>query len=323
MDGLVAVPHADGIQLLKDKLFSDITKFSLVDENGELYYTADIHSVFFDTNGILTASIIIPKEDNFTSWNSGILLQTDDDVIVCTVPTQPIKFVTGIGGEQEVKLTISGDASTIVFKKDEYITITEAENILINIVKSGSSKHSLNSDKLENNNLEQVLTKALPKSTIITVPTSVVPDGFLECNGAELSRDLYSDLFDAIGTVYGAGDGSTTFNIPDLRGEFIRGFDSGRGIDAGRIIGTYQKGSLIAGNDNQDTYNGTTQNILHNNRKTIGLETPDLSDVPNDLIILNGDSTSGHHSKQSLPSIANWFGTPRPRNIAMMYCIKY
>jgi len=131
MDGLVALPHEDGIQLLNDKLFNDITKFSLVDDNSEVYFTADIHSVYFDVNGILTASIIIPKEDNFTSWNSAILLQTADDVTICTVPTEPIKFVTGIGGEQEVKITISGEASTIVFKKDEYITPSEATNIFI------------------------------------------------------------------------------------------------------------------------------------------------------------------------------------------------
>jgi hypothetical protein len=131
MDGLVALPHKDGIQLLNDKLFKDITKFSLVDDNGDIYFTQDIHSVYFDTNGILTASIIIPKEDNFTSWNSAILLKTDSDVTICTVPTEPIKFVTGIGGEQEVKITISGEVSTIVFKKDEYITMSEANNILL------------------------------------------------------------------------------------------------------------------------------------------------------------------------------------------------
>ena len=52
---------------------------------------------------------------------------------------------------------------------------------------------------------------------------NTVPTGYLEANGALVSRTTYSDLFAAIGTIYGAGDGSTTFKLPDLRAEFIRG----------------------------------------------------------------------------------------------------
>jgi hypothetical protein len=131
MDNLIAVPHEDGLQLLKDKLFNEITKFSLVDDESNIYFSADIHSVYFDINGVLTASIIIPKDENFTSFNTAVLLQTADDVTVCIVPTQPIMFVHGIGGEQEVKIAVSGETSQIVFKKDEYITPAEANNIFI------------------------------------------------------------------------------------------------------------------------------------------------------------------------------------------------
>lgn len=68
----------------------------------------------------------------------------------------------------------------------------------------------------------------------------VIPSGWLECNGAAISRATYGTLFAAIGTNYGAGDGATTFNLPDLRGEFLRGADRGRGVDAGRAIGSAQ-----------------------------------------------------------------------------------
>ena len=50
-----------------------------------------------------------------------------------------------------------------------------------------------------------------------------LPDGYLLCDGAELSRTVYNELFEAIGTTWGEGDGENTFNIPDLRGKFIRG----------------------------------------------------------------------------------------------------
>lgn len=68
----------------------------------------------------------------------------------------------------------------------------------------------------------------------------VIPAGWLECNGAAISRATYGTLFASIGTNYGAGDGATTFNLPDLRGEFLRGADRGRGVDAGRAIGSAQ-----------------------------------------------------------------------------------
>lgn len=70
--------------------------------------------------------------------------------------------------------------------------------------------------------------------------SGVIPAGWLECNGAAISRATYGTLFAAIGTNYGAGDGATTFNLPDLRGEFIRGADRARGVDPGRTIGSSQ-----------------------------------------------------------------------------------
>ena len=66
------------------------------------------------------------------------------------------------------------------------------------------------------------------------------PSHSLYCDGSAVSRTTYADLFAKIGTTYGAGDGSTTFNVPDLRGEFIRGWDDGRGVDTGRTLGSSQ-----------------------------------------------------------------------------------
>ncbi len=66
------------------------------------------------------------------------------------------------------------------------------------------------------------------------------PTGWLVCDGSAVSRTDYADLFATIGTVWGVGDEISTFNLPDLRGEFIRGFDNGRGVDDGRVFGTSQ-----------------------------------------------------------------------------------
>lgn len=70
--------------------------------------------------------------------------------------------------------------------------------------------------------------------------TGTIPTGWLLCNGAAVSRTTYATLFAAIGTAWGTGDGVSTFNLPEGRGEFMRGFDNGRGIDSGRVFGVSQ-----------------------------------------------------------------------------------
>lgn len=70
------------------------------------------------------------------------------------------------------------------------------------------------------------------------------PSFSLKANGAAVSRTAYAALFARIGTRYGVGDGFTTFNLPDGRGELIRGWDDGRGVDGGRALGSWQAGSI-------------------------------------------------------------------------------
>lgn len=74
--------------------------------------------------------------------------------------------------------------------------------------------------------------------------TAAAPAGWLICNGQTVSRATYAALFAAVGELWGAGDGVSTFKVPDLRGEFIRGADLGRGADVGRGLGSWQ-GDLI------------------------------------------------------------------------------
>ena len=59
--------------------------------------------------------------------------------------------------------------------------------------------------------------EGIPTATIVPWSSSSVPSGFLECNGAAVSRSTYSALFAIVGTTYGAGDGASTFNVPDLQ----------------------------------------------------------------------------------------------------------
>jgi microcystin-dependent protein len=130
---------------------------------------------------------------------------------------------------------------------------------------------------------------------------NTAPTGWLECDGAALDRTTYETLFTAIGTTFGEGDGSTTFNIPDLRGVFVRGWANTKlnagddGIyDAGRNFGTEQADAFKS---HSHTFKGAT-----------------------------GSSGSGTSSRDSVPETQDTGQTgdieTRPRNVALMYCIK-
>ncbi len=71
----------------------------------------------------------------------------------------------------------------------------------------------------------------VPTGAIFSFPIATAPAGYLVCDGSAVSRATYADLFALIGVTYGNGNGSTTFNLPDYRGKFLRGFDDGAGID--------------------------------------------------------------------------------------------
>lgn len=113
--------------------------------------------------------------------------------------------------------------------------------------------------------------KQLAYPRIPTLPAGVE---ILPCDGRALSRTTYSSLFSLIGTTFGAGNGSTTFNIPDYRGVVIRGWDGGSGRDAGRAFGTIQQGGVpqhshelsgtTSDQSNSHTHDRGTMNITGN-----------------------------------------------------------
>lgn len=87
---------------------------------------------------------------------------------------------------------------------------------------------------------------ALPAGMLLPFAGGTLPDGYLLANGSPVSRTSYAALYAAIGVTYGAGDGSTTFNLPDGRGVVLRGLDNGRGLDTGRALGSYQADSFAS-----------------------------------------------------------------------------
>jgi len=84
------------------------------------------------------------------------------------------------------------------------------------------------------------IANGVPAGSVFTFATTTPPSGYLECNGAAVSRSTYASLFSSISTTWGVGDGSSTFNLPDLRGQFVRGWDNSAGVDSGRSFASSQ-----------------------------------------------------------------------------------
>lgn len=146
--------------------------------------------------------------------------------------------------------------------------------------------------KVDNN----VMNVGVPVGTVAYFAQDVPPFGWLKANGAAVSRTVYANLFAAIGERYGRGDGSTTFNLPDLRGEFIRSWDDGRAIDRNRALGSWQADEFrshshgIGVNRMSDTDRGS-------NPSTVSVDTVGQTDPAGGI-------------------------ETRPRNIALLACIK-
>jgi microcystin-dependent protein len=94
----------------------------------------------------------------------------------------------------------------------------------------------------------------MPPGALMPYAGSTAPWGYLICGGQAVSRTLYAKLFSVIGTTYGAGNGSTTFNLPDLRGRTTFGLDNMNGTDAGRLSVT----NALGGSGGAQTKNGST-----------------------------------------------------------------
>lgn len=173
------------------------------------------------------------------------------------------------------------------------------------------------------------LAAAVPTGSVHQMATTTAPAGYLKCNGAAVSRTTYADLFAIIGTTWGSGDGSTTFNVPDLRGEFVRGWDDGKGTDSGRNFASSQSSA-----NKQHNHTATVNDSGHEHnfrgyrlqdgtdRSTQAIADDDRRSDRNDASV---DDTGAIISATTgiTVSIANHGASEaRPRNIALMYVIK-
>ena len=154
--------------------------------------------------------------------------------------------------------------------------------------------------------------------TIAYLGMSTAPTGWLKANGAAITTAAYPELYAAIGSQFNiGGEPAGTFRLPDLRGEFIRSLDDGRGVDNGRVLGSHQKGSIMMISSDHEMImgNSKTSQFWDNGEDITWIDHERLTANLTD----NGKSASPF--SQTIWDVN--IGTSRPRNNALLACIKY
>lgn len=176
----------------------------------------------------------------------------------------------------------------------------------------------------------------VPPGAVMAFARNSAPDGWIECNGSAISRSVYADLFAAIGTTFGAGNGSSTFNVPNLRGEFIRGWDNGRNVDAGRTFGSAQAEEIKTHNHalTDPGHSHSVSDPGHNHTVSPAAYAPGAAPGSRNMTpsqvgwgtqytttsATTGITVGSNSTGISIQSTGG--AETRPRNIAMLYCIK-
>jgi microcystin-dependent protein len=224
------------------------------------------------------------------------------------------------GAVTESKLGANSVTSSKI--KDGNIGTAELANGAVTQSKLGADVDSRIQDieKAANDYVDNLLV-----GSVAAFAMETPPDGWLECNAQTIIRNKYARLFERISITFGKGDGSTTFNVPDLRGEFIRGWAHDRNVDGGRIFGSFQLGQMQS-HKHRDS--GHSHNVVIFG---IGSGTSpkwSLMWQPSYYYKSYGGFVGVGYANLSNP-IQSTAGSvyhgneTRPRNVALLYCIKY
>lgn len=201
--------------------------------------TGDVNDIDRPTGFYYISGAIPNRPDSLNGWLQHYYLNSGSGYAHQTYKTTGAKYynrecLNGVWGAWR-EIFDSGSASTGTGS-----LVKASSPALAGVPTAPTAAVGTNTTQIATTAFVQANASANPAGAIIYHAANAIPAGYLKANGAAVSRTTYADLFAAIGTTYGAGNGSTTFNLPDLRGVWIRGFDDGRGVDTGRVFGSAQ-----------------------------------------------------------------------------------
>lgn len=222
------------------------------------------------------------------------------------------------------------------FASGDVVTPAKLNNLVdaatvSNIVTADLADASVTTAKLADGAVTQAKLNAgvtlVPTGAIMPFAMNSAPSGWLAANGAAVSRTAYAALFTAIGTTYGTGDGSSTFNLPDLQGYFVRGAGTNSDGTAAGTFGAKQADAVIS-----HTHSGTTSNDSpdHTHQNTgpnggangTGSGGQSSAWSGGQTYTTSGASTRHTHTFTTSGQSPAGATETRPKNIALLYCIK-
>ncbi|WP_260620641.1 phage tail protein [Pseudomonas protegens] len=249
-----------------------------------------------DTSLEVTPGLFVSIEKGTVNGDSVWQLVTDGPIVLGTTP---LAFEMAIG---RTGISAGSYANVTVDKYGRVIAGTNPSTL---------AGHGI-TDTYTKAEIESIVAQSssLPVGSMVAFPRASVPPGFLEIDGSVQSIAAYPDLAAYLGTTFNKGDeGAGNFRLPESRGEFLRGWDHGRGADAGRNIGSYQNYDLQG----------------HKHRTVVAFTDPAVAAAALDGTELTTTvATQGYGSTTSYRSLTGLTGgtETRPRNLAVMWCIK-
>ncbi|MFC3944287.1 phage tail protein [Pseudomonas gingeri NCPPB 3146 = LMG 5327] len=241
-----------------------------------------------DTSIEVTPGLFVHVEQGAAGGDSIWQLITDAPITLGTTPLafEMVAGRTGVTAGTYTKLTVD--------KNGRVIAGTSPATLAGYGITDAYSKGEVDSKVAQ--------ASSLPVGALIAFPRDAVSPGFLELDGSVQSSAAYPDLFAYLGTTFNkGGEGAGSFRLPESRGEFLRGWDHGRGVDAGRVIGSYQA-------DDLKSHDHTV-----NNTGTVGSDP---------TLWVYGDPGSFPLTPPGTRTNATGGSETRPRNLAVMWCIK-
>jgi hypothetical protein len=253
-------------------------------------------------------------EVNNVDWNDHLFRITGGSPHIEFDQTDGMRWQVGTNGSSFYFLDDSNDDG--FYESGAYpLELTSSGLLKVNGSKVWNSGNDGSGSGLDADTLDGQHASAFASNTpgnVSAFAMSSAPSGWLKCNGAAISRTTYSALFASIGTTFGGGNGSTTFNLPDLRGEFIRGWDDGRGADSGRGFGSYQGDAIRNITGMVKTANERNDHLNNGAFYTNGTASSGT-----------GGGSLGRRVSFNVSRVVPTAADNRPRNRALLYCIKY
>ncbi|MDT9633175.1 phage tail protein [Pseudomonas sp. JV449] len=274
---------ADARVLVKDQVAAKENGLYLVSSTGVWKRTQDA-----DSSVEVTPGLFVSVETGTVNGDSVWQLVTDAPIVLGTTA---LAFELAVG---RTGVSAGSYANVTVDKYGRVIAGTNPTTL---------AGHGI-TDTYTKPEIESIVAQAsaLPVGSMIAFPVNKVAPGFLELDGSVKSAAAYPDLATFLGGAFNKGDeGAGNFRLPESRAEFLRGWDHGRGIDAGRAIGSYQTDELKS-HDHTVTNTGTQGT--------------------DQTLWLYGDPGALPITNPGVRTNATGGTETRPRNLAVMWCIK-